>query len=528
MGGTTLSAARIDVDGRVAAYRAAGDGPPVLFLHGWGLGSGAYQRAVTRLARRGCRVCAPTLPGFAGSADLPSESTSITGYGEWVDHFMTAVDMDEPAMVIGHSFGGGVGIKLAQLHPERVGYLVLLNSVGSGTDPPIWEWALRFARELFPNRQGIEIARAMRDDLVSNLVRNPLGLVRVAQLARAADLHDELSELRLRELPVLALTTSDDGIVPRAAFEGLCDAIGATGQVLAGRHSWLLADPDSFDEVLANVVEVRVAEHRAGRTVSRAQEIADVLAVSLFPARRAASLLESAPPLWLMSAPAEVLAGDLVLCTPRLARGEVRAVARPLESGAIRLTVVARDRRGLLADTTAVLATHGLSISHASAATWTRQHLALHALTIEDAGDLNADGWRKLGADLRTASRPDDGAAPMRRPVERLRVTVDGGSSGRTLVRLVARDQVGLLARICRWFSDAGHNVESLHASTDGETVRDVFLVSGDCDGTEFARQLTRPESVRPSRGRHRCGDVRTVAVGPELSDPALSAAAPR
>ena len=34
VGGTNLSAALIDVDGRVAAYRTAGDGPPVLFLHG--------------------------------------------------------------------------------------------------------------------------------------------------------------------------------------------------------------------------------------------------------------------------------------------------------------------------------------------------------------------------------------------------------------------------------------------------------------------------------------------------------------
>jgi hypothetical protein len=30
--------------------------------------------------------------------------------------------------------------------------------------------------------------------------------------------------------------------------------LGIEGQVLPGDHSWLLADPDAFDEVMANVV----------------------------------------------------------------------------------------------------------------------------------------------------------------------------------------------------------------------------------------------------------------------------------
>src|ERR1700722_5149004 len=188
-----LSSLRIDVDGRGASYRAGGDGPPVLFLHGWALGTRAYQRVVRRLTGRGGRVYAPAMPGFGGTANLPGPSMSIEGYGDWVASFMEAVEIDEPALVIGHSFGGGVAIKLAQAPPDRVGYLVLLNSVGGVTDRPIWEWAFRFARELFPTRQGLEIARAMRDDLVTNLVRNPMGTIRAGQLARSADLRSELA-----------------------------------------------------------------------------------------------------------------------------------------------------------------------------------------------------------------------------------------------------------------------------------------------------------------------------------------------
>lgn len=90
---------------------------------------------------------APALPGLGGTAELPHDEMSIGGYADWVDRFMGAVGIAEPALVIGHSFGGGVATKLAHAHPERVGYLVLLNSVGGVADRPAWEWGMHFMRE---------------------------------------------------------------------------------------------------------------------------------------------------------------------------------------------------------------------------------------------------------------------------------------------------------------------------------------------------------------------------------------------
>jgi len=488
-----MSAHEIDVGGRVATYCADGDGPPVVFLHGWALGARAYQRVVRRLTRRGCRVFAPVLPGFAGTRDLPRDAMSMAGYGAWVDEFMEAVGIDEPALVIGHSFGGGVAIKLAQEHPERVGYLVLLNSVGGVVDRPIWEWAWHFALELFPTRQGIEIARAMRDDLLANLIRNPLGLVRVGELARAADLRSELTELRARGLPVLALTSQSDGVIPQDAFEALCSAVGAEGRVLGGRHSWLLAEPDSFDAVLANVVEVRVNQHEARRASTRASQVLDALGPAGFTRRRVQTLLRSAPPLWLMSAPPSMLAGDLALCHPKLARGEVRAVARPIEgTRSVRLTVAAPDRPGLLGDTTGVLGRHGLCITDASASTWPRHNLALHALTIANAREVEPCLWERVGNDLRSIGRERAAVPGNFAPVGRATVTADGRPPGQTLVRVWAPDQIGLLSAICNWFADHEVSVESLHATTDGERVRDVFLVSGAVPAPELARYLSR------------------------------------
>ena len=71
-------------------------------------------------------------------------------------------------------------------------------------------------------------------------------------------------------------------------------------------------------------------------------------------------------------------------------------------------------------------------------------------------------------------------------------MTAYGSERQRTLIRVVAPDQVGLLSTICGWFADHDLSVESLHAATDGEIARDVFLVEGTCDARDLARHLSR------------------------------------
>src|SRR5204863_2476477 len=144
------------------------------------------------------------------------------------------------------------------------------------------------------------------DDLLTNMITSPVGLLKAGQLARRADLTVELAELRDRRLPVLALTSEGDSVIPHAAFDALCAAVGTEGRIISGRHSWLLADPDTFGEVLDNVVEVQVAEHRSTTATTRAAEIAALLATTTLPARRAKQLLAGASPLWLMSEPPSV------------------------------------------------------------------------------------------------------------------------------------------------------------------------------------------------------------------------------
>ena len=206
-------------------------------------------------------------------------------------------------------------------------------------------------------------------------------------------------------------------------------------------HAWLLADADAFSEVLGNVVEVQVAEHGARTAVSTAAQIR-----LLWPRRACRGGWPTScwreRPLWLMSEPAAVLAGDLALCHPRLAKGEVRAVARPVESStSVRLTVVARDRPGLLADTAALLAAEGLPVTSASAVTWgarSTRRIALHTMTFSGGSRFDDERWSSLG--LRLRSLGDESTSPWSfAPTGRATVTSTEQATGRAIVTVTAR-----------------------------------------------------------------------------------------
>ncbi len=484
----------VDVDGVRTRYAVGGEGPPVLFLHGWGLSSRAYERPLRRLMRRGCRVWAPSLPGLGGSDDLPEDSVTVAGMGDWAGRFATAVGIEEPVMLMGHSFGGAVAISMAYQDPARVQYLMLLNAVGGGRwfgavgestplkDRPLWDWGLHFLREGLQASTDLRAIRAMAPEVVGNLLRNPKGVVRSAQLAKDANLTAELAALRSWRVPVLALTSNQDAVIPQAAFEALCAAIGTDGHVVDGNHAWLLSDPDSMADVLANVVDVRVAEHRTSTNSSRVEALRELLAQTPMPADQCERLLAEASPLWLMSEEERTLAMDLALCMPALEKGEVRAVVRPVRgSEDMRLTVVAHDRPGLLADTAAIVAGEGLSIQGATAVTWPRMGMAMHALTLRPDELFGLERWEVIGERLR-ACPSEPVLPPALRPSARARVRVHDDAEDRTLLTVEADDQLGLLATVCRHLADAGATIESLGARTTHGVARDSFVLRGEVD----------------------------------------------
>jgi predicted amino acid-binding ACT domain protein len=222
--------------------------------------------------------------------------------------------------------------------------------------------------------------------------------------------------------------------------------------------------------------------------VSTVSKIVACLADTTIPADLVNSLLGEASTLWLASAPAPLLASDLALCYPSLQPREVRAVVCPVDDGGHRLTVVAHDRRGLLADTAAVLATEGLSIASASAATWASHDIALHAVVIAPGQDPPL--WPDLGARL-SALTADTAPTIRFEPHGQAVVTSSAEASHHRLITVTAPDQIGLLWATCGWLADRGVNIEWARVGGHDGIAEDLFMVVGDANVDELAAHLS-------------------------------------
>ena len=240
---------------------------PVVLLHGWALAHHTYRDVITSIAQQGCRVIAPAMPGFGGTHEIPERDFSIAGYARWVADLLDALEVTVPVVVVGHSFGGGVAIRFAHDHSDRVRSMVLVNSVGGSSwrkghvlrsiaERPLWDWGLHFPGDIWPLRQARRVLPVIAEDFLPNLVRNPRAIIKVANLARRADLRSELEALREVGKPITILWAARDGIIPRESFEALCVAAGVQGTVVEGSHSWLLADPVQFGEVITNDMNI--------------------------------------------------------------------------------------------------------------------------------------------------------------------------------------------------------------------------------------------------------------------------------
>lgn len=119
----------IRTDEGVLRYHEAGDGPPLLLLHGSGIGVSGWRNFHGNLATfaRHFRCYVLEFPGF-GVSD-PVEGKPVLIAGSAVTRFMNALDIESTA-IIGNSMGGVVGANVAMRHPDRVDKLVTIGGVG--------------------------------------------------------------------------------------------------------------------------------------------------------------------------------------------------------------------------------------------------------------------------------------------------------------------------------------------------------------------------------------------------------------
>jgi pimeloyl-ACP methyl ester carboxylesterase len=121
----------VDAGGLKTNYLEAGDGPPVVLVHGSGPGVTAYAnwRLVLPALGERFRVYAPDMAGF-GFSERPTDANyGVDLWAAQVVGFMNSLNLDKAAFV-GNSFGGAIALRVAAQNPDRVTKMVLMGSMG--------------------------------------------------------------------------------------------------------------------------------------------------------------------------------------------------------------------------------------------------------------------------------------------------------------------------------------------------------------------------------------------------------------
>lgn len=148
----------IEIDGQRLAYTKSGSGSPIILMHGWGCSADTLE-SVARIARESHTVYNVDFPGF-GQSPEPAEVWGVERYTRLIEGFVDRLGIENPVL-LGHSFGGRVGILYASRRP--VSRLILVDAAGVKPSRPLSYYykvytykAMKHLMRLIYGREGAE------------------------------------------------------------------------------------------------------------------------------------------------------------------------------------------------------------------------------------------------------------------------------------------------------------------------------------------------------------------------------------
>jgi pimeloyl-ACP methyl ester carboxylesterase len=253
----------LDRRGARLRYAVAGDGPPLVLVHGLGGTIENWRTLAPPLAERH-RVLVPDLPGHGGSSSLP-EARDVDALAEAV---LGIADDEEirGAVWIGHSLGGVVALRAAVLRPDAVRGLVLAAAAGIGSATRAAQVTLavlgaaRPGRLIAPHRHawarsrlgrraafgwwGVADPDALEPEVAEAFLVGPANHTDTRQAGRALLASDPRTELGRVTCPCLCLWGAsdnwvrlDDGMEYARRLRAPLRAIAGCGHLLIGERA---------------------------------------------------------------------------------------------------------------------------------------------------------------------------------------------------------------------------------------------------------------------------------------------------
>jgi pimeloyl-ACP methyl ester carboxylesterase len=248
---------RVTVDGVDLFCAVHGDGPPLVFLHGFSGNHLSWWQQVPAF-EDSYRCLAPDQRGFGLSADAP-EGPGASAFVDDLEVVLDRVAGDDADRVtlVGHSMSGWTAAAFATQYPDRVPALVLSGTPAGLLPRERHEAILAEVGETSDlDPDPLDPERAFLSASITELNRHsPPSFEEIHPVVERFETDPD----RLADVPTLAIAGEFDPFMPPEAVEALADRLVdvTTATVEGAAHSANFERPDAFDERVGTFLEER-------------------------------------------------------------------------------------------------------------------------------------------------------------------------------------------------------------------------------------------------------------------------------
>lgn len=195
-------------------YFEAGEGTPIIVLHGLMGGLSNFESAGTFFSKNGYKIIIPELPIYTQSL----LRTNVKAFAKYVKDFIVFKGFDR-VILMGNSLGGHIALYHAKMYPEKMLGLVITGSSG------LYENAMG---DSYPRRGDYEYIKTKAEavfydpkiatkeivDEVFNMANDRIKLIKTLTIAKSAIRHNMAKDLPKMHIPTCIIWGKNDTVTP--------------------------------------------------------------------------------------------------------------------------------------------------------------------------------------------------------------------------------------------------------------------------------------------------------------------------
>lgn len=233
-------------------YIEAGEGTPIIVLHGLMGGLSNFARVLTFFSTNGYKVVIPELPIYTKSL----LKTNVKTFANYLHDFIEFKGFKE-VILLGNSLGGHIGLYHTKLYPEKVKALIITGSsglyesaMGSGyTKRSDYEVIKKKAQDVFYDP---EVATKEIVDEVYETVNDRNKLIKTLAIAKSAIRHNMAKDLPTMTTKTCIIWGKNDSVTPPNVAEEFNELLPNSDLFWIDKcgHAAMMEHPDTFNEIL--------------------------------------------------------------------------------------------------------------------------------------------------------------------------------------------------------------------------------------------------------------------------------------